>query len=38
MDVTVKLWYLPAGGDYKKGVIGKDQFIFYEGTETVAVR
>jgi hypothetical protein len=38
MDITVKLWYMPAGGDYKKGVVGKDQFIFYEGTKTVSIR
>lgn len=38
IDVTVKLWYMPAGGDYKKGIIDKDQFLFYEGTKTVTVQ
>lgn len=36
--VTVKLWYLPAGGDHKKGAVGKDQYLFYEGTKTVTVK
>lgn len=38
MDVTVKLWYLPAGGDHKKGVVGKDQYLFYETTKTVSIK
>ncbi len=38
MDVTVKLWYMPAGGDQKKGVVGKDQYLFYEATKTVTVK
>lgn len=38
MDVTVKLWYMPAGGDHKKGVVGKDQYLFYEASKTVTVK
>jgi hypothetical protein len=38
MDVTVKLWYLPAGGDPRTGVVGKDQFLFSETTKTVSVK
>lgn len=38
MDVTVQLWYLPAGGDPKKGKVGKDQYLFYETTKTVTVK
>ena len=38
MDVTVKIWHMPAGGDHKKGVVGKDQFLFFEKTETVMVK
>jgi hypothetical protein len=38
MDVAVKLWYLPAGGDVKKGVVGKEQYLFFEGTKTVTVK
>lgn len=38
MDVTVKLWFLPAGGDHKKGVPGKDQYLFFETTKAVSVK
>jgi hypothetical protein len=38
MDVTVKLWYMPAGGDPRTGVVGKDQFLFYETTKSVSVK
>ncbi len=38
MDVTVQLWYLPAGGDHKKGVVGKDKYLFFETTKTVSVK
>lgn len=38
MEVTVKLWYLPAGGDHKKGVVGKDQYLLYETTKAVSIR
>jgi hypothetical protein len=38
MDVTVKLWHMPAGGDPRTGVPGKDQFLFFEKTKTVTVK
>ena len=38
IDVTIKLWYMPAGGDHKKGVVDKDQYLFYETTKTVKVQ
>lgn len=38
MDVTVQLWYLPAGGDHKKGQVGKDKYLFFETTKTVSVK
>lgn len=41
MDVTVKLWYLPAGGDHRddKAVeVNKGKFLFYETTRTVAIK
>jgi hypothetical protein len=38
MDITVKVWHMPAGGDPRKGVVGKDQFLFFEGTKTVSVK
>ena len=37
MNVEVKLWYLPHGGDPKKGITGKYQFLFFEKTKTVTV-
>jgi len=37
MNVEVKLWYLPHGGDPRKGVTGKDQFLFFEETKRVTV-
>jgi hypothetical protein len=37
MNVEVKLWYLPNGGDPQKGVQGKNQFLFFEETKTVTV-
>jgi hypothetical protein len=38
MNVEVKLWYLPHGGDPHKGVSGKNQFLFFEETKTVTVQ
>lgn len=38
MDVTISLWYLPSGGDPKKGVADKDKFLFYETTKTVTIK
>lgn len=38
LDITVKLWYMPAGGDPTKGVVDKDQFLFYEGSKTVSLK
>jgi len=38
MDVAIKLWYLPAGGDPRTGVVGKDQYLFFETTKTVSVK
>ena len=35
MDVTVKLWYLPIGGDPRDREPGKTAFLFYETTETI---
>jgi exonuclease III len=37
MNVEVKLWYLPNGSDPRKGVQGKNQFLFFEKTKTVTV-
>jgi hypothetical protein len=37
MDVTVKLWYLPAGGDPRTGAVGKEQYLFYETTKAVSI-
>jgi hypothetical protein len=38
MDVSVKLWYMPTGGDPKTGVPGKSQFILYESTKTIPLK
>ena len=38
MDVSVKLWYLPAGGDPRTGTVGKDQYLFYETTRSVSIK
>jgi hypothetical protein len=41
MDVTVKLWYLPAGGDHRddKAVeLNKGKYLFFETTKTVTVK
>jgi len=38
LNITVQLWYLPAGGDHTKGVVGKDKYLFYETTKTVSVK
>lgn len=41
MDVTVRLWYLPAGGDHrddKATPINRGKFSFFETTETVTVK
>lgn len=38
MDITVKLWHMPAGGDPRTGVPGKDQYLFFETTRTVTVK
>lgn len=41
MDVTVRLWYLPAGGNHRddKAVpVGKGKYLFYETTRTVSVK
>ncbi len=38
MDITVQLWYLPAGGDHQKGQVGKDKYLFFETTKTVSVK
>lgn len=37
MLVEIKLWYMPHGGDPRKGVTGQDQFLFYEETKKVTV-
>jgi hypothetical protein len=38
MDVTVRLWYMPAGGDPRTGTVNKDQYLFFETTKVVSVR
>jgi hypothetical protein len=38
MDIAVRLWYMPTGGDPKQGQPGKTQFLFYETTETVKLK
>ena len=41
MDVTVKLWYLPAGGDHRddKAVeVNKGKYLFFETTKTVTIK
>ena len=38
MDVTVKLWYLPAGGDPRTGTVNKDQYLFFETTRAVSIK
>ena len=37
MHIEIKLWYMPQGGDPRKGVPGKNQFLFFEETKTVTV-
>ena len=37
MNIEIKLWYMPHGGDPRKGITGKDQFLFFEETKTVSV-
>jgi len=38
MDVNVKLWYMPAGGDPRTGTVNKDQYLFYETTRAVSIK
>jgi len=41
MDVTVKLWYLPAGGDHRddKAVeVNKGKYLFFETTKAVSIK
>ena len=38
MDVSVKLWYMPAGGDPRTGTVGKDQYLFHETTRSVSIK
>lgn len=41
MDVVVKLWYLPAGGNHrddKATPINKAKYLMYETTKTVSVK
>lgn len=41
MNITVRLWHLPAGGDHrddKATPVGVGKFLFHETTETVTVR
>jgi hypothetical protein len=37
MDVTVQLWYMPAGGDPKEGVPGWP-VLFFETKKTIKLR
>jgi hypothetical protein len=38
MDVAIKLWYLPAGGDPKEAIPGKTSFLFFETNKTVKLK
>ena len=38
MDVTVKLWYMPAGGDPRTGTVNKDKYLFFEKTSAVSIK
>jgi len=41
MDVTVRLWYLPAGGNHRDDAatpINKAKYLFYETTRKVTVK
>lgn len=38
MDVTVKLWHMPAGGDLTKEEEGKGKFLLNEQKKTVTVK
>jgi hypothetical protein len=38
MQVNVKLWYMPTGGDPKQGVPGKTQFLFNEWTKSIKLK
>lgn len=41
IDVTVKLWYLPAGGNHrddKATLVNKSKYLFFETTKTVTVK
>lgn len=41
MDITVNLWYLPAGGDHRDDTatpINKGKYLFYGETKTVTVK
>ena len=41
MEVTIKLWYLPAGGDHRddKAVeVNKGKYLFFETTKNVSIK
>ncbi len=38
MEVSVRLWYLPSGGDPKEATPGKTSFLFFETTKTVKLK
>ncbi len=38
MDVSVRLWYMPTGGDPKEGTPDKTQFLFYETSRTIGLK
>jgi hypothetical protein len=38
LDVNIKLWYLPTGGDPKDGTPGKTQFLLFETSRVVKLK
>ncbi len=38
MDIAIKLWYMPAGGDPKEAISGKTGFLFYETNKKVKLK
>jgi len=38
LDVAIRLWHMPAGGDLAKEEAGKGKFLLTEATKTVSVK
>lgn len=38
MSVSIKLWYLPGGGDPRKEIPGKTEFLFYETEKSIHLK